>query len=154
MKLEGVEGHQDVIRHIVRSGVPVMGHLGLVPQSVHALGGYRAQAREPGQASRLLDDARRLEDAGCFAVVLECVGVEAARRVTEALTVPTIGIGAGPHVDGQVLVVHDLLGLAPAFQAKFVRRFGDGHGFVADALARYVEAVRDGSFPDERESYR
>lgn len=153
VKVEGISGHEDVIRHIVESGVPVMGHLGLVPQSVNALGGHRVQAREPVQASRMLDDARRLEDAGCFSVVLECVGVEGARAVTEALAVPTIGIGAGPHVDGQILVLHDLLGLDPAFHPKFVRRFGDAHAFVHDALARYVAAVRDGGFPGEQESY-
>lgn len=153
VKLEGVEGHEDVIRHIVQSGVPVMGHLGLVPQSVNVLGGHRVQAREPDQADRLLDDARRLEDAGCFSVVLECVGVEAARRVTETLSISTIGIGAGPHVDAQVLVLHDLLGFDPAFRPKFVRRFGDGHAFVHDALARFVAAVRDGSFPDDQETY-
>lgn len=153
VKLEGVTGHEDVIEHIVQSGIPVMGHLGLIPQSVNALGGHRVQAREGGDIERLVADARRLEDLGCFSMVLECVGTEAARRVTGSIGIPTIGIGAGPHVDGQVLVLHDLLGFQSSVSPKFVRRFGDGAGFVADAIASFSKAVREGSFPTDKESY-
>lgn len=153
VKLEGVDGHEEIIHHIVQSGIPVMGHLGLIPQSVNSLGGFKVQARDAAAGERVLDEARRLQDLGCFSVVLECVGAETARRVTEALEIPTIGIGAGPDVDGQVLVLHDLLGFDRAFRPKFVRHFGDGHGFVREALARYVAAVREGSFPGTEETY-
>src|SRR5262249_33605137 len=121
VKLEGVRGHADIVRHIVDSGVPVMGHLGLTPQSVHALGGMKVQARTNAAVKLLLSQARELEDAGCFAIVLECVPTEVARKVTELLKIPTIGIGAGPHVNGQVLVYQDMIGLNPGFKPKFLR---------------------------------
>ncbi|HTT71333.1 MAG TPA: 3-methyl-2-oxobutanoate hydroxymethyltransferase [Anaeromyxobacteraceae bacterium] len=153
VKLEGGEEFAGVVRRIVRAGVPVMGHLGLTPQSVHALGGYRVQGKDAEEATRLLRDARALADAGCFALVLECIPAELARLITGQLALPTIGIGAGPACDGQVLVLNDLLGLDSAFKPKFVRRFADLSGSIAAALGSYVGAVRDGSFPAEEHSF-
>ena len=153
VKIEGSDGHEDVIRHLVQSGVPVIGHLGLTPQSVHALGGYKVQGKTDAAAADLLRQARAIEAAGAFGLVLECVPSEVARTVTEALSIPVIGIGAGPHTDGQVLVFHDLLGLNPGFNTKFVRQFADGHKTVGDGLASFAAAVADGSFPSKKESY-
>jgi 3-methyl-2-oxobutanoate hydroxymethyltransferase len=154
VKIEGANGTVDVVRHIVDSGVDVVGHLGLTPQSVHQLGGFKVQARDRDAARRLADDARRLEDAGCCALVLEMVPSELAREVTEALTVPTIGIGAGPHTSGQVLVLQDLLGMDPSFRPRFVRTYLDGHDLLRGALDRWSEDVRSGAFPSDQESFR
>lgn len=153
VKLEGLRGHEDVVQAIVGSGVPVMGHLGLTPQSVHAFGGYRVQAREEAAAEALVADARRLQDLGCFAVVLECVPSQLAARVSEELRIPTIGIGAGPSCDGQVLVLQDMLGMNSAFRPKFVRAFTDGEKALKEAAQSYVTAVREGRFPNAQESY-
>jgi len=153
VKLEGIEGHADVVRHIERSGVPVMGHVGLTPQSVNALGGYRVQGRESGAVGRLVDEAVQLEEAGCFSLVVEGVPSEAARAITEAVSIPTIGIGAGPHVDGQVLVLHDLAGLQREVKPKFVRAFADGYTLIQDAVTEFDRAVKNGSFPSPEESY-
>ena len=153
VKLEGIEGHAEVVRHIARSGVPVMGHVGLTPQSVNAFGGYRVQGREGGAAKRLVEEARQLEEAGCFSLVVEGVPSEAARAITNAVSIPTIGIGAGPHVDGQVLVLHDLAGLQREVKPKFVRRFADGYAVILDAVTEFDRAVKDGSFPSPEESY-
>src|SRR6266567_1877308 len=125
VKLEGVRGHAEIVRHIVDSGVPVMGHLGLTPQSVNLLGGMRVQARTDSEADLLASQARELEEAGCFSLVLECVPSEAARKVTDILKIPTIGIGAGPSVNGQVLVYQDLLGLNPGFKPRFLRTYAN-----------------------------
>jgi len=154
VKLEGVRGHADVVRQLVESGIPVMGHLGLTPQSVHALGGYKVQAREPAAAAQLREDAAALAAAGCFALVLECVPAALAESVTATLAIPTIGIGAGAGCDGQVLVLHDLLGCNPGFQPKFARRFADVAGVVTEGVTRYAEAVRQGQFPEAKESFR
>jgi 3-methyl-2-oxobutanoate hydroxymethyltransferase len=132
---------------LVRAGVPVMGHVGFTPQSVRVLGGARVQAREADDAQRLLDDARRLEDAGAFAVVLELVPSDVAARVTEALGVPTIGIGAGAGCDGQVLVLADLLGLTDAFAPKYLKRYASMAADVRDAVRRYAADVRGGTYP-------
>lgn len=154
VKLEGVAGHEDVITAIVGSGVPVMGHLGLTPQSVNAFSGYRVQGRSDGAAARIVEDAKRLEALGCFSVVLECVPSALGARVTGALGIPTIGIGAGAGCDGQVLVLHDLLGLDSGHRRpRFVRDFLAAGGSVAGAVRAYVAAVRDGSFPAPDESY-
>ena len=153
IKIEGVDGHADVIAHLVQSGVPVMGHLGLTPQSVHAIGGYKVQGRSETAAGNLLRQARAAEAAGCFGLVLECVPTDLAKEIAAALMIPVIGIGAGPHIDGQVLVFHDLLGLNPGFNAKFVRQFADGNKTVNDGLASLAAAVADGSFPSKKESY-
>jgi 3-methyl-2-oxobutanoate hydroxymethyltransferase len=153
VKLEGIEGHEEVVRHIAGSGVPVMGHVGLTPQSVNAFGGYRVQGRGEDSAARVVEEARRLEDAGCFSVVVEGVPSEVARAITGAVSIPTIGIGAGPHVDGQVLVLHDLAGLQREVKPKFVRTFADGYGVILDAVTAFDRAVKSGEFPSTEESY-
>jgi 3-methyl-2-oxobutanoate hydroxymethyltransferase len=153
VKLEGVRGHADIVRHIVESGVPVMGHLGLTPQSINLLGGMKVQARTDAAVELLAVQARELEEAGCFSLVLECVPSEAARKVTDLLKIPTIGIGAGPNVDGQVLVYQDVLGLNPGFKPKFLRVYANTFGVVQAALNAYDRDVKDGHFPSASESY-
>lgn len=152
VKIEGIDGHEDVVRHLVQSGVPVMGHLGLTPQSTNALGGYKVQGRSETAAADLLRQARSVEEAGAFGLVLECIPASVAREITSILSIPTIGIGAGADTDGQVLVFHDLLGLNPGFDAKFVRHFSEAGEQVANGLAAFAEAVASGDFPSERES--
>ena len=153
VKIEGIDGHEDVIRHLVQSGVPVIGHLGLTPQSVHALGGYKVQGKTEAAAADLLRQALAIETAGAFGLVLECVPADVAREITAALSIPVIGIGAGPHTDGQVLVFHDMLGLNPGFAPKFVRQFADGNKTVTGGLESFATAVTNGSFPSKKESY-
>lgn len=153
VKLEGLRGHEETVRGLVESGVPVMGHLGLTPQSVHQLGGYRVQARDAEAAEQLLEDARSLERLGAFAVVLECIPTELAAAVTEALEIPTIGIGSGVDCDGQVLVFQDLLGLNEGFKPKFLRTYLDGAELVKDALARFDGDVKSQAFPAKSESF-
>ena len=153
VKLEGVRGHAEIIRHIVDSGVPVMGHLGLTPQSVHALGGMKIQARTNAAVKILASEARELERAGCFALVLECVPAEAARQVTNLLKIPTIGIGAGPDVSGQVLVYQDMIGLNPGFKPKFLRTYANAFDIIEAALNAYDQDVKSGNFPNDSESY-
>ncbi|MDA3809115.1 MAG: 3-methyl-2-oxobutanoate hydroxymethyltransferase [Spirochaetaceae bacterium] len=153
VKLEGVDGHSEIISFIVESGVPVMGHLGLTPQSVNQLGGYKVQGKTEKKARNLIDDALALEEAGCFAIVLECVPAALAKIISEKLTIPTIGIGAGKDCDGQVLVLQDMLGLNHKFQPKFVRTFMDGFSTIKKALNQYDSVVKDRSFPEEKESY-
>ena len=152
-KIEGIDGHEDVSRQIVGSGVPVMGHLGLLPQSVNRIGGYRVQGRDNESYERLVDHALALEAAGCFSVVLECVPGTIAGEITKRLHIPTIGIGAGPQVDGQVLVLHDLLGMTMDMQPRFVRKFLNGSDRIADALNAFHDEVKRGLFPSEKESY-
>jgi 3-methyl-2-oxobutanoate hydroxymethyltransferase len=154
VKLEGVDGHEDVIRHIVGSGVPVMGHIGLTPQSVNQLGGFRVQGTNETDASTLLRQAQTLEHLGCFAIVLECIPADLAGRIGSALTIPTIGIGAGPQTDGQVLVLQDMLGLDQTRTPRFVRRYLDGEGMIAAALDEYDADVKEARFPDLQETYR
>lgn len=153
LKLEGVAGHEDSIRALTQSGIPVMGHLGLTPQSVNQLGGMKVQGRSIPTAQALRDDAKRLEALGCFSVVLECVPASLARSVTESVAIPTIGIGAGRDVDGQVLVLQDLLGLSAGFKPKFLRTFARGQEMVETALKSYVEATQAKTFPAIEESY-
>jgi 3-methyl-2-oxobutanoate hydroxymethyltransferase len=153
VKLEGVRGHEDTVRGLVESGVPVMGHLGLTPQSVHQLGGYRVQARDSAAAEQLLADARKLEELGAFAIVLECIPSDLAATVTKTLQIPTIGIGSGVHCDGQILVLQDLLGLNEGFRPKFLRTYLDGAELVKGALERYVADVKSEAFPAEQESF-
>ena len=152
VKLEGGAAMADTVRFLTERGVPVCGHVGLVPQSVHALGGYRVQGRDEAGARRILDDATALAQAGASMVVLEAIPAAVAKDITAAIGVPTIGIGAGPHCSGQVLVMHDLLGVSGR-APKFARNFLDGANGVADAVARYVAAVKDGSFPGPANSY-
>jgi 3-methyl-2-oxobutanoate hydroxymethyltransferase len=147
VKIEGVAGHEDVIRHLVGSGIPVMGHLGLTPQSIHQLGGHRIQARSADAAQRLRADAKHLEDLGAFAVVLECVPAALAAEVTRELAIPTIGIGAGPDTGGQVLVLSDLLGFDARFQPRFARRYCDGADTVVNAVNAFARDVRGARFP-------
>ena len=153
VKLEGVRGHTEIVRHIVDSGVPVMGHLGLTPQSVHGLGGMKIQARTNAAVKILASEARELEDAGCFALVFECIPAEAARQVTNLLKIPTIGIGAGSGVSGQVLVYQDLIGLNPDFKPKFLRTYANAFDIIQLALNAYDQDVKSGNFPNESESY-
>ncbi len=153
VKLEGVLGNEDLIRHIVESGVPVMGHLGLTPQSVNQLGGYRVQGRVKDQAKLILSGAKTLENCGCFSVVLECVPSALGREITESLTIPTIGIGAGLDTDGQVLVWQDLLGLNKNFKPKFVRQYLNAGLQIEAALNQYADDVRGKYFPRPEESY-
>ncbi|MBE7539182.1 MAG: 3-methyl-2-oxobutanoate hydroxymethyltransferase [Opitutaceae bacterium] len=151
LKLEGVAGHEDVILHLVGSGIPVMGHLGLTPQSVNQIGGYRLQGRSEAEAARLLADARRLEELGAFSLVLECVPAALAADITGRLRIPTIGIGAGGGTSGQVLVLNDLLGLDAGFRPRFARRYLDGHGAVLAAINEYARDVRGARFPAREE---
>ena len=153
VKLEGAGPILPVIERLVELGIPVMGHLGLTPQSVHKLGGYRLQARRPDERERLLADARALEQAGCFAVVLEKVPAEVAEQVTGALSIPTIGIGAGAKCDGQVLVLHDMLGIPEPSGLRFVRAYAQLGAAIRDAVACYCEDVRSGAFPADRHSF-
>ena len=153
VKIEGIDGHEDVVRHLVESGVPVIAHIGLTPQSVNALGGYKVQGKTEAAAEELVRQARAAESAGACGLVLECVPSDLAQTITTILTIPVIGIGAGPHTDGQVLVFHDLLGLNPGFNARFVRTFADAGATVSAGLAAYAAAVTDGSFPSAKESY-
>ncbi len=153
VKIEGIDGHGDVIRHLVESGIPVLGHLGLTPQSTHAFGGHKVQGKGDAAAAEVMRQARAVEAAGAFGLVLECVPAGLAKEITAALTIPVIGIGAGPDTDGQVLVFHDLLGLNPGFNARFVRRFAEAGAAVEAGLAGYAEAVKSGNFPTKKESY-
>ena len=153
VKLEGVDGHEDVIQRMVQSGIPVMGHLGLQPQSVHAYGGFRVQGRGNHSARDIARQATALQELGAFAVVLECVPADLAQEITNTLRIPSIGIGAGAGCDGQILVLQDLLGMNTDFRPKFARPFLDGARCVLDALARYDEAVKAGTFPAKGESY-
>ena len=153
VKLEGVDGHEDVISRLVQSGIPVMGHLGLQPQSVHAYGGFRVQGRSNDSAQDITRQASTLEELGAFAIVLECMPANLAREISRSLRIPTIGIGAGGGCDGQILVLQDLLGLNPDFRPKFARPFLDGARCVLDTLARFEGAVKAGTFPTSEESY-
>jgi 3-methyl-2-oxobutanoate hydroxymethyltransferase len=153
VKLEGAGPSVSRVRSITAAGIPVMGHLGLTPQSATALGGFKAQGRTAEQARRILDDARTLEAAGCFALVLEAVPAPLAARVTETLSIPTIGIGAGATCDGQVLVWHDLLGLYAGRSPRFVKRYAELSGEIEQALARFAADVRSGAFPEARHTY-
>ena len=153
VKLEGGTGRVPMIEALVSAEIPVMGHVGLTPQSVHALGGFRIQGRTAEAAIQLVESAKALEHAGCFAIVLEGVPADVARLVTEAVGVPTIGIGAGPDCDGQVLVYHDLLGLQDDLCPRFVRRYAELGATTVDALGRFADDVRTGRFPSPEESY-
>ena len=150
VKLEGGRPVLDVTRRLVDIGIPVMGHLGLVPQSVHQLGGFRPQARRERDAERLIEDARELERAGAFAVVLESIPAEVSKAVTAELSIPTIGIGAGPHCDGQVLVSYDVLGISDEFVPPFARQYAKLGELLVEAAKAYAEDVRAGRFPAEK----
>ena len=154
VKLEGGdELTADCVRALVRAGIPVMGHIGLTPQSVHAVGGYRVQGRGEGDAARIKKEAQRLQAAGCFSIVLELMPSVLAADITRALQIPTIGIGAGPEVDGQVLVLYDMLGLNDGFKPKFLRRFSNIAEQARTGITTFASAVRDGSYPAAEHSF-
>lgn len=153
VKLEGGAPMAPTVRALVDIGIPVMGHVGMTPQSVHAMGGYRVQGREADAAARILSDAKALEEAGAFGTVLELMPADLATRVSQALTVPTIGIGSGAGCDGQVLVLHDMLGLNERFTAKFVKRYAELAEAVKQAVRAYGDDVRSGKYPDSSHSF-
>lgn len=153
VKLEGAKGNLDLITHLVDSGIPVMGHLGLTPQSIHQLGGFKVQGQSPAEYERIFQESLALEKAGCFSVVLECVPKLLAETITSSLKIPTIGIGAGVSTDGQVLVLQDLLGMNVGFKPKFLRTYLDGANQIQNALSSFVQDVQEQKFPSEKESY-
>lgn len=153
VKLEGGAHVVKTVRKLVLAGMPVMGHVGLTPQSVKQLGGYVTQAVEEEQAQQLLQDALLLQEAGCFAIVLEKIPYQVAQRVTNHLQIPTIGIGAGPYCDGQILVIHDILGLFESFRPRFARRFAELAPPIRTAVQQYISQVKTGGFPSLEESY-
>ncbi|EIW19173.1 MULTISPECIES: 3-methyl-2-oxobutanoate hydroxymethyltransferase [Pelosinus] len=154
VKLEGGSEIAEAVKKIVTAGIPVVGHLGLTPQSVHSLGGFKVQGKEEIGAQKLLNDAKILEENGAFAVVLECVPALLAQKVTQQLNIPTIGIGAGVHCDGQVLVINDLLGLYPGFTPKFVKQYAVLHAAIAQAVADYKKEVTEKKFPAAEHSFK
>ncbi|MDE6258712.1 MAG: 3-methyl-2-oxobutanoate hydroxymethyltransferase [Muribaculaceae bacterium] len=153
VKIEGGSEIRESVERILSAGIPVMGHLGLTPQSINKFGTYAVRARQEEEANKLIEDAKLLEELGCFAIVLEKIPADLAKRVAEELTIPVIGIGAGGGCDGQVLVMHDMLGINQGFSPRFLRRYADLAGVMTDAVSRYIEDVKSGDFPNESESY-
>lgn len=153
VKMEGGKPILDTIRKIVDAGIPVMGHLGLTPQSIYKFGTYKVRATDEEEAEELIEDAKLLEKAGCFSIVLEKIPAKLAERVSSELTIPTIGIGAGQGCDGQVLVLHDMLGLNKGFNPRFLRRYADLHGVMSEAITQYVDDIKSLDFPNEEEQY-
>ena len=153
LKLEAGEEIIDAVKKIISAGIPIMGHLGLMPQSINKYGTYTVRAKDDAEAEKLVRDAHLLEDAGCFGLVLEKIPAALAERVVKELTIPVIGIGAGGNVDGQVLVVADMLGMTDGFRPRFLRRYADLHTVMKGAIGQYVEDVKSGDFPNENEQY-
>ncbi len=153
IKLEGGKAVVETVKKIVDAGIPVMGHLGLTPQSIYNFGTYKVRATEQEEAQALTDDAKALEQAGCFSLVLEKIPAGLAEKVTRAISIPTIGIGAGPECDGQVLVVHDMLGLNKEFKPRFLRRYADLDTSITEAVQAYITDIKSGDFPNEDEQY-
>lgn len=153
VKMEGVDGNLDLINHLINSGIPVMGHIGLTPQFFNVLGGNRVQGREESANKKLVEQAKKLEEAGCFSIVVECVPSPVVKEICEAISIPVIGIGAGVDADGQVLVLYDMLGMLPELNLKFVRRYLEGAELVKKAVNEYVKDIKDKSFPNEEESF-
>lgn len=153
IKLEAVDGHEALIKHIVQSGIPVMGHVGLTPQFINQFGGFKVQGKDQTSYDKIMADTLKLQQLGCFSVVLECVPAELAQKITLETDLITIGIGAGNAVDGQVLVVHDLLGYPSSFSPKFVRRYLHVEHLFKQAFNQYVQDVKQGQFPNDKESY-
>ncbi|MDX1590516.1 MAG: 3-methyl-2-oxobutanoate hydroxymethyltransferase [Balneolaceae bacterium] len=154
VKLEGGKPIAATVKRIVEAGIPVMGHLGLTPQSIYKFGTYKVRAKDEAEADQLLRDAKILEEAGVFSIVLEKIPAPLAKKVTESVSVPTIGIGAGPHCDGQVLVLHDMLGLNKDFSPRFLRRYADLYQSMTDAVQHYIKDVKGGDFPNKDEQYK
>jgi 3-methyl-2-oxobutanoate hydroxymethyltransferase len=153
LKLEGGEEVIGTVKRIISAGIPVMGHLGLMPQSINKYGTYTVRAKDEAEAQKLIQDAHLLEEAGCFAIVLEKIPADLATRVASELTIPVIGIGAGGGVDGQVLVAQDMLGMNNGFRPRFLRRYADLHTVITDAVSRYVSDIKNLDFPNEKEQY-
>lgn len=153
VKLECAQGNGKLIQHLVESGIPVMGHLGLTPQCVNTLGGYQVQGKTQDSMQRLQEDALLLQQYGCFAIVLECIPTQLAKTITEQLTIPTIGIGAGPYTDGQILVFQDVLGLNTDFKPKFVKAFLNGQAHIKQGIEDYIHAIHSGEFPQHEHCY-
>lgn len=153
VKLEGGERIAEVVQHLVKVGIPVMGHLGLTPQSINIFGTYITRGTDPKEAQQIRKDAKILQDAGCFAVVLEKIPASLAKKITSSLKIPTIGIGAGIHCDGQILVTHDMLGMTEMFRPRFVRRYLDIASLAKEAFRNYIKDVKEKKFPDQKESY-
>jgi len=153
VKLEGGSSVINTVKRIVDAGIPVMGHLGLTPQSIYKFGTYKVRAKEEQEANKLIEDALKLEKAGVFSLVLEKIPAQLAKKVTESISVPTIGIGAGPDCDGQVLVLHDMLGLNKDFSPRFLRRYADLNKIAGEAVKNYISDVKSGEFPNENEKY-
>lgn len=153
VKMEGGKEIKESVERVLSAGVPVMGHLGLTPQSIYKFGTYNVRAREEEEANKLMDDAEMLQEIGCFAIVVEKVPAELTKRVAEKLSIPIIGIGAGPYADGQVLVMHDMLGINKDFNPRFLRRYADLQSTITNAVENYISDVKSGTFPDISESY-
>ncbi|KYG83336.1 3-methyl-2-oxobutanoate hydroxymethyltransferase [Roseivirga echinicomitans] len=153
VKMEGGAEIKESVTRILSAGVPVMGHLGLTPQSIYKFGTYSVRAKEEDEADKLIEDAKLLEACGCYAIVLEKIPAELAKRVSEEINIPTIGIGAGPHVDGQVLVIHDMLGITTEFKPRFLRQYADLGTTIKNAVTNYVKDVKAKDFPNDKESY-
>ncbi|HEY4241213.1 MAG TPA: 3-methyl-2-oxobutanoate hydroxymethyltransferase [Kofleriaceae bacterium] len=153
VKLEGGAVHAELVHRLVGAGIPVMAHIGLTPQSVHQFGGFKVQGRDPGGRERLIADARTLEEAGAYSIVLEAIPADIAREITAAVSIPTIGIGAGVACDGQVLVCYDALGMDESFKPRFVRRYANLGATIQEAVGKYVADVRNGAFPSDAESF-
>jgi 3-methyl-2-oxobutanoate hydroxymethyltransferase len=153
VKLEGGSEVKESVQRILTAGIPVMGHLGLTPQSIYKFGTYTVRAKEEAEAQKLMDDAKLLEECGCFGLVLEKIPAELAGRVSKAINIPVIGIGAGPDVDGQVLVMQDMLGISKDFKPRFLRRYADLHTIITDAVSHYVEDIKARDFPNQDEKY-
>jgi 3-methyl-2-oxobutanoate hydroxymethyltransferase len=153
VKMEGGEEIMESVKRIIGAGIPVMGHLGLTPQSIYKFGTYNVRAKEKAEAEKLKKDAQLLQEVGCFGVVLEKIPAELAKEVSLSLQIPTIGIGAGPHCDGQVLVMHDMLGINTEFKPRFLRQYLNLHEQITKAIQQYVRDVRSNDFPNQSESY-
>ncbi len=154
VKLEGGREHAEIVHKMTYAGIPVMAHLGLTPQSVHQLGGYKVQGKKEDAAEKMMQDAKILEEAGAFSLVLECVPEKLAAEITAALSIPTIGIGAGVHCDGQVLVVNDMLGMYDRMTPKFVKKYANLNLEIKNAVKRYIEDVKTSAFPDDEHSFK
>ncbi|MBI4843751.1 MAG: 3-methyl-2-oxobutanoate hydroxymethyltransferase [Nitrospirae bacterium] len=154
VKIEGGSEVAEQIKAMTRSDIPVMAHIGLTPQSIHRMGGYKVQGKTEESAERLIEEALIVEDSGAFSLLLEAIPMGLAKKITEKITIPTIGIGAGPHCDGQVLVLHDVIGLFERFVPKFVKRYANIKNDVLEALTRYKAEIEDGAFPSEKESFK
>ena len=153
VKLEGGNEVKESVERILSAGIPVMGHLGLTPQSIYKFGTYTVRAREEAEANKLIEDAKVLEKCGCFGIVLEKIPANLARNVSQSISIPTIGIGAGPHVDGQVLVMQDMFGISKEFKPRFLRRYADLHTIMSEAVTKYISDVKSNDFPNEAEQY-